>query len=124
MYIMSFVVKKRFGLIQTEQIRLATCNINIGKAEIWRQKMHKLNYLYSLYVYVCLSTRQNSLFFRSSIKFNKILCLCVCVCLPPSTIPLSRLPSGQNVTAPNVTFLTVLSFHLLCFYILKLELFQ
>ena len=39
--------------------------------------MHKLNYLYSLYVYICLSTRQNSLFSRCSIEFNKILCLCV-----------------------------------------------
>ena len=87
--------------------------------------MHKLNYLYSLYVYmcVCLSTRQNSLFSGSSIEFNKILCLCVC--LPPSTVPLNRLPSGQNATTPNVAFLTVLSLiPLLCFYILKLELFQ
>lgn len=52
-------------------------------------------------MYMCLSARQTALFFRRSIKFNKILRR---VCLPPPTIPFIHLPSGQNATAPNIAF--------------------
>ena len=78
----------------------------------------------SLSIYICICTCVGlHVRILCSIKFNKILCLCVC--LPLSTIPLSRLPSGQNVTTPNVGFLTVRSLiPLLYFCILKLELFQ